>query len=263
MPTITPIDLFDCNATIGRRAVRNPESPYTIEGLARIMDHHKIKHALVSHAICESSGPFPGNELLLSEIEGFERFVPCWVLLPEHTGELGDMKALMKRMAEANVRAVKMYPVKHYFNLSEWCVGSLVSELERRRVPLLMDFDIVHYSDAQRRIQWDQIYELCKNHQDLPIILLRVGMNVNRNLFPLLGRFENIFMDISYYQANDGIETICEAFGAHHLLFGTGLPIFSSAAPISMLMYSGISHEEKRMIGGLNLRKLLDQVSME
>jgi predicted TIM-barrel fold metal-dependent hydrolase len=86
-------------------------------------------------------------------------------------------------------------------------------------------------------------------------------MTINRNLFPLLALFENLHIDISYYQVNDGIEVICEKFGAHHLLFGTGLPVFSPAAPISMLMYSRISMKEKKMIGCENLRKLLGSVS--
>ncbi|MGQ9597006.1 MAG: amidohydrolase family protein [Thermoproteota archaeon] len=155
-----------------------------------------------------------------------------------------------------------MYPNNHHFSLSEWCVGELLSELEEYRMPLLIDFSIIHYHDAIQKIQWNAIYDICKNHKNLPVILLRMGLAVNRNLFPLLALFENLYVDISYYQVNNGIETICEKFGAHHLLFGTGLPVFSPAAPLSMLMYSGISIEEKKMIGGENLKRLLKLVSV-
>lgn len=253
-----PFDFYDCNATVGRGSVRNPESAYKVADMARIMDYYGIKRALVSHAMCEGSGPLPGNELLLSDIGGYDRFSPCWVLLPGHTEEFGDLKALGRRMVETGVKTAKIYPVNHNFDLSEWCIRDLLSELEEHRIPLLINFNIVHYSEADRKIQWDKIHEICENHKDLPVILLRVGMNVNRNLFPLFGQFENLMIDISYYQVNDGIETICEKFGANHLLFGTGLPVFSPAAPISMLMYSDVSPDEKRMIGGGNLIRLLE-----
>jgi len=260
-----PIDLFDCNAMVGmpsstNRYARNPECVYKARDLISIMDHYGIKCALVSHAICEENGPTPGNEILLSDIKEYDRFYPCWVLLPNHTGELGDLKAFVRRMVETGVRAAKIYPVNHHFSLSEWCIGDLLSELEEYHIPLLMDFNELHYKEE--KIQWDKIYEICKNHKNLPVILLRVGCYVNRSLFPLFERFENLHIDISYFQVNDGIEIICEKFGAHHLLFGTGLPVFSPAAPISMLMYSGISMEEKRMVGGENLQRLLESVSM-
>lgn len=258
--SVSLVDLFDCNATIGRKAVRNPESVYEVEEFKSIMDYYGIKRALVSHGTCEDSGPFPGNEVLLSEIEGHERLVPCWVVLPNHTGELGNLRDFIRNMLNKNVKAVKIYPDRHQFSLSEWCSGELFSLLEEHHIPLLLDFNIVHYSEAKYKIRWNDIYEICKNHKNLPIILLRIGGGVNRNLFPLLGLFENLYIDISYYNVNNIIETICDRFGAHRLLFGTGLPIFSPAAPVSMLMYSAISMSEKRLIGSENLERLLESV---
>ncbi len=256
-PPKPPMDFFDCNITIGRRATRNVGSVYTVSDIASTLDHYGIKRALVSHAMCEDSGPLPGNEILLSEIKGHDRFAPCWVLLPDHTGEVDDPESLVTRMAENGVKATKIYPIKHYFSLSEWCTGKILSKLAQHEVPLLIDFNIVHYSDAAQNIHWDSINEICRNYEDLPVILLRLGGNVNRNLFPLLGKFENLHIDISYYSVNDGIEMVCEKFGADHLIFGTGLSTFSPEAPISMLIYSDIPMRDKRAIAYGNLDELL------
>jgi predicted TIM-barrel fold metal-dependent hydrolase len=256
------IDLFDCNLTIGKRAVRNPGCAYTPKDIVSIMDYYKISRALVSHAICEGNGPFPGNEILLSEINGYGRFIPCWVLLPNSTGELGDKKIsdLVNEMLERGVKAAKIYPCGHRLCLSEWFMGELLSTLEEHRIPLLMDFGIVHYSESSWKIPWNDVYEICKNHKNLPVILLRIGGNVNRNLFPLLDKFENLHIDISYYISNDCLEIICEKFGANHLLFGTGMPTYSPAGPLSMLLYSGVPSRDKKMIGGENMDRLLKSV---
>jgi predicted TIM-barrel fold metal-dependent hydrolase len=256
------LHLFDCNSTIGRKAVRNPGCAYTPEDIISIMDYYMINRALVSHAICEGNGPLPGNKMLLSEINGYDRFIPCWVLLPNLTGELGDKKIsdLIDEMLEKGVKAAKIYPYNHRLCLSEWCMRELLSALEEHRIPLLMDFSIVHYSESVWKIPWNDIYEICRNHKNLPVILLRVGGNVNRILFPLLDKFENLHIDISYYISNDGLEIICEKFGANHLLFGTGMPTYSPAGPLSMLLYSNISLKEKRMIGGENMDRLLKSV---
>lgn len=256
------IELFDCNATVGRRAVKNPDCVYAPRDIISIMNYYGIERALVSHAICEENGPFPGNEILISEISNYDRFEPCWILLPNFTGELGEVKlaAFIEKMIEIGVKASKMLPYHHHYYLSEWCVGELFSILEEHQIPLLLDFGIIHYSESEWKIPWNNIYELCRNHRNLPVILLRVGGNVNRYLFPLLNKFENLYIDISYYISNDGLEIICEEFGAYRLLFGTGMPTYSPAGPLSMLLYSGISMKEKKAIGSENLKRLLNSI---
>lgn len=253
--------LFDCNSTIGRRAARNPGSVYNVKDLLYVMDNHSIRRALVSHASCQDSGPTPGNEILMSETRGISRLVPCWVLLPNHTRELGDDTCdFFRRMLANDVKAAKIYPINHHFSLSEWSVGSMLEKLDEYRMPLLIDFSIVHYSDAIMNVQWDKIHEICSRHRNLPVILLRIGANVDRNLFPLLEIFDNLHIDISYYSVNDGIERICDMFGPEHLVFGTGLPVMSPAGPIAMLMYSNIPLSMKQSIASGNLERMLESV---
>ncbi len=253
--------LFDCNSTLGRRAARNPRSVYNVHDLLSVMDSYSITRALVSHASCEVSGPTPGNEILMSETKGTSRLVPCWVVLPNHTKELGeDISDFFRRMLSNDVKAAKIYPVSHHFSLSEWSVGHILEKLDEHRMPLLIDFNIVHYSDAVMNVQWDKVHDICARHRDLPVILLRLGANVDRNLFPLLGMFENLHVDLSYYTVNEGIERICDMFGPEHLIFGTGLPVMSPAGPISMLMYSNIPLSMKRSIASENLERMLESV---
>jgi len=163
-------------------------------------------------------------------------------------------------MLSNDVKAAKIYPVSHHFSLSEWSVGHILEKLDEHRMPLLIDFNIVHYSDAVMNVQWDKVHDICARHRDLPVILLRLGANVDRNLFPLLGMFENLHVDLSYYTVNEGIERICDMFGPEHLIFGTGLPVMSPAGPISMLMYSNIPLSMKRSIASENLERMLESV---
>jgi len=162
------------------------------------MAHHGIGEALVYHATCRSSGPQPGNGILLEELADHSELHPCWTLLPHWTGEIGEPEEAVGGMLARGVNAAKIYPTYHSFALAEWSVGPLLAALQQHRVPLLMDFDIIHWGhDA---VPWDSIYQLCRSHPDLPIILLRLSIMDNRNFFPLLATPTST----SVFRATDG-----------------------------------------------------------
>ena len=49
-------------------------------------------------------------------------------------------------------------------------------------------------------------------------------------------------------------------FGAERLLFGSFLPVSDPLVPIGMVLDADLSEEEKRLIAGDNLRRLLEGV---
>jgi predicted TIM-barrel fold metal-dependent hydrolase len=53
------------------------------------------------------------------------------------------------------------------------------------------------------------------------------------------------------------VEFICREWGAHHLLFGSGLPTRGPGAVLGQLNFSDISQEELAAIAGGNLQRLL------
>jgi hypothetical protein len=82
--------------------------------------------------------------MLLNEIKDIKKLHPVWVVLPHHTGEMPPPEKLLSDMKRNDVKAVRVYPKLNYhsFSISEWCSGDLLSALEEKRIPLILDLDI-------------------------------------------------------------------------------------------------------------------------
>lgn len=245
------LSFFDSNCMIGRRTAREPGEIWQVDRLLEDMAYFGIARALVFHALAKEYDPAVGNERLLEEIEGRKALWGCWVVLPPHTGEMEEPEALVRRMIRAGVKAVRVFPKLHSFPLDEWCCAPLWGALEARRVPVLIDKD---------QIEWSQVWELCRAHRDLPVILTSIGYREDRNLYPLFKAFDNLYVAISWYAVHLGIEAICRRFGAGRLLFGTRMPLFTPGTALTAIRYAEISPKEKRLIAGGTLRRLLKEV---
>lgn len=250
------LQLFDSNCMLGRIIAPKPGFPLSVKELLKVMDDFDIAEALVYHAMSKEYHPADGNQVLLEsldEIAQADRLHAQWVVMPSHTAEFPDERELVERMVARGIRAARVFPhpESHNFSLSHWVSGKLLQELESRRVPLFLD---------QEQIGWDTVHDLCGRYPKLPLVLTNVGYRVNRLLYPLLEKFQNLYVELSSYCGHRAIEAIVERFGAQKLLFGTRLPYFTPGAAVGMLRYAEISDSDRKRIGGDNLRKLLGRV---
>jgi predicted TIM-barrel fold metal-dependent hydrolase len=243
-------DFYDCNCMVGRFGQPQPHQFHAADELERELDRCGIARALVFHALGKELDPATGNAALMREIAGRERLAPCWVVMPHHTGELPPPAELCQQMAQHGVRAVRMFPQLHSFCLAEWCAGELLTALEQRRIPVLVDHD---------QTGWEEINAVCTAHPCLPIVLLRANYRVHRFLYPLLARHANLHVEIGILVAHDAIAEAANRYGARRLLFGSALPHYTPGGPIANIMYSLVSDAAKALIAGGNLRRLLGE----
>lgn len=262
------LNFFDCNCMIGRRSLRQPREFDTAEELAKEMAYYGISKALVYHSLAKEYFPPIGNERLLNEIKDFRQLHPCWVLLPHHCEEMVEPAVLIEEMLEKRIRAARLFPSPSYpgqhsqyfsfkdhrYELAQFTCGDILNVLEKYKIPLFLDLQPV---PMEPLISWEKIYEICYRYSDLPLVLTYVRQRDNRNLYPLLEKFDNLHIDLSLYTAHHGIEEICHRFGADRLLFGSGMPLYTPGGALTSIMYSSISEKERQMIAGDNLRKLL------
>ncbi|MBR5479678.1 MAG: amidohydrolase family protein [Clostridia bacterium] len=249
------LSFFDCNAYFGPRKLCMPGSFSTKEELFANMDLYGIDRALVTHAFARELDPVEGNARLMDEIKNDETLSPMWVALPHHTGEFAKPDMLIRMMKKQNVRAVTLLasPAYYFFSLQEWNCGELYSALEDARIPLFLGY-------PQLDPNLDGLYTILKNHPKLPLVLTNANYRIARNLYPLLSRFDNLYVETFGFKAQDGIEDICQKFGAERLIFGSGMPDSSGGGAVAMITYADISFEEKQMIASGNLEKLLGGV---
>lgn len=241
------LEFFDCNCMIGRTGALNREVIHTSEQFLQEMDYAGIKSALVWHSMSRDYDALKGNEILLDEIGVSKRLYPMFVLVPEHTTERG-ISGILDDMKRYDVRAVRMFPLKHGFSISDWNSANLLNSLEENKIPLFINID---------QIEWTGAHDLLLNHKKLNLVVTISRYNVDRFAYPLFEKFENLYLEICWYAINMGIENIVKRFGAKRLLFGTNMPEFSPGISLSHVIYSDLSFEEKKLIAGDNLRSML------
>lgn len=251
--------IFDCNTFIGRpSATGSLVGETTPRRLLAEMDKVGVGRALVTHVQAREYHPCEGNPLLMESIMGHPRFVPCWVVLPHHTGEMAPPERLIKTLAHAGVRAVRIFPGVsggwgHRFRLNRYVVGELFEALEQYRIPLFLDYLLMRRDDPP----WDEVIHVCESYPGLPLILIRPGGRSDRNLYPLLETFDNLYLETGGYNVHRGIEAVVERYGAERLIFGSGYPYYTLTGAAFRLTHCEISEESKRMIGYGNLDRLL------
>ncbi len=247
---------FDCRASFGRRSYRAPGTFYKKEDLLNKMAEDSIEGALVYHSMAKEYDPQVGNQMLCDELAGEPKLLPEWVVLPHYTGEFDPPERLLKSMKEHGVKAVTMFPSPSCQNYSfaEFTCGALFRMCEEHRIPFFIDMDQMGGIQA--------VDALCSAHPKLPLVVTKVNYRIDRDLYPLMEKYRNFYIETSGYKVMDGIAQLCRHFGAQRLLFGTGMPETSGAAAIGLISYADISDEEKRMIASGNLKKLLGGVQL-
>ena len=240
------LNLFDCNARLGKWINPRPEYATEADELLSIMDRVGISEALVCHALAWQWDPVEGNRILLEQAAAHGRLYPCLVALPPATGEIDpDWLADTCRDLHGAVRA---FPRDHNWRLTPWCAEDLLAALAAAGVPLLVESD---------QTSWDDIVATMQSFPTLPLILLNTSYRLDRYLYPLWDRGYNVIVGIETYMPFQGIEDVCARFGPERLVFSTGLPERDPGGPIALIQYAQIPDDQKRAIAGDNMRRLL------
>ncbi len=247
------IQYFDCDVLIGTPKAPIPNVQPGLDDLLAEMERLGIRRALVRHVACDEVGPETGNRLLSEEVRAHEQLLPVWMLTPDTCPDLGSPQALIEHMVAKSVAAAWIKPTGQEFVLEPWCCGPLLAALQERRVPLMILWD-----DATPR----QLHEVMAAFPELPVILLRAPRRGrNRILYPLLEQHANLHCAVTpSYSVYRGIEDLCDNFGSHRFLFGTGYPHVEGGAALCMLTYAEISEADRLAIASENLERLLAEV---
>lgn len=245
------LNYFDSFVTVGNPRIAQRAGIYEMDQILAELRYYHITEALIHHRFSYEDDPPVGNDEVLKVTSGKDNLHPVWVLLPEHTNEMPPPEELVSLMLDRGVKAASVYPKTHNWSLAEWSAGSLLRALEAHRFPLLIHLD---------ETTWEELHSLAQRHPALPLIVIGATYKTSRFIFPLFKRHPNLYLEIAGYQVHRGLEEAAKVVGARQFLFGTRLPGFTPAAAIMMVNYARISDEERRLIAGDNLRRILSEV---
>ncbi|MBA7665628.1 hypothetical protein ES703_73702 [subsurface metagenome] len=74
---------------------------------------------------------------------------------------------------------------------------------------------------------------------------------------PLIEKYAHVYIEISDYILDGGIEAFVENYGAGRMLFGTGFPVQDHGGTMLMPKHAEINEEDKQAIAAGNLERIL------
>lgn len=244
------ISFFDSNCIVGRRRAPMTGTPFEPQDILQEMDRVGIDRALATHASAIETDIMGGNAQMSELAARHAHLVPCYVIVPHHTGEMPGGDALVRHLADGGARAVRMYPVLHEYPADEtWC-GETYATLAEAGVPLLIE-------SVTNQITWTQIDDVMSAHPTLKLVLLRANYRKERSFYPLLAKHPNLRIETELYLQYRGIADISSRFGAGRFIFGTGMPVYSAGGAMSLILYAKIAENQKQRIASGNLQEIL------
>lgn len=249
--------LITCDVLVGLprvpdvNGVRNDMSDLVSE-----LDRLRIDYALVRHRACLDNDPYWGNSILMDEIKGQNRIQPVWALTPDGEGPDFDPVVTIRAMLMAGVKMSWMSPGAHGYSPAPWCCSEIYNILTAACVPLLMSYE---------EIGADALDTICEAFPQLRVILTKVPrLGRNRMLYPLLRRHANLHVCFDpTFSVHEGYRDLCDTFGSHRWMLGTGYPDAEGGSGIAGLMYANLNDEELNAVAYENIERLLMEVNNE
>ena len=256
------IHFFDAHCVLGRHAHWRAPQPATVGELLSVMDRCGIGQALVTHCESRTHHPAVGNEAVLRLVADEPRLLPAWVLLPSATGETPAPDRLLDEMRTAGVKAVFLAPGTYGHGLEDWEVDDVLDVLAEARVPVFLDgekgFPGWTYSYTLDSLDIDAAFRLARRHPHLPVVLTAFRFrHSNRSLARAMQQTDNLYLELSGHWFYKNVEFMAGLVGPERLLFGTRLPVHDPAATKAVVQYADVPDEDKELIAGENLRRLL------
>ncbi len=244
-----PTSLFDVNARVGYSSWEEPDFRRIGDLLAHL-DRLGIARALVWHVAARDFHTRWGNERLLAEIASTPgaqgRLLPAFVLTPTMLHERGALEALVQRMEQHQVRAVRYSAYRGEWSLDE--IGPILAQL----LPL----SPVLFLDLREPIPKPAILELAERFPDLPIVLTQGMWPDMVKAFDLLRRRRNLYLETSWIHSYGTLNYLARTYGAERLVFGLGLRNHAAAA-VAALAQADLSPEERDAVAHGNAERLL------
>ena len=248
------LNFFDARCQLGRRGVVREGQPITKEDILELMERCNIEKAVAYHSIALEGDMKGGNEELLKDTAGDDRFVRQWCAMPSAFGEFMSVEELLTQMKANDVSSVRLFPKTHGFSLKPYAMGKFMAAMAEHKIPVFMTYAESGTDDA--------LYALLTDYPEVNFVISDVSYREERKMFPILQQCKNIYLGTGNYVVHGGIKTMCRYFGAERLIFDTGLPVGSATSAVSLVCYAEISREEKELIAHGNLERLLSGVTL-
>jgi len=244
---------YDCNVWLGRPEGFPLAEELCPTSLKEVLDKRDVTGGLVSHWRGKTISAQDGNESVLQGLKGRgEDLFATWTALPLFPPETGPVPGPPGIPKE--VRAVRIFPKSHHFPMTDWCIGSLCEWLIERHMPLFI---------WHTELDWPAVYEIAKKFPELAIVIETQVQKIlyhTRSVFLLMRDCPNTLLETSNLAGPGFVDYVAQEFGPERLIFGSFLPVNDPLVAMGMILDAEIPQDQKEMIAGGNLRRLISEV---
>lgn len=244
------LGLFDGNIWMGR-GNEYPLAPEISAGdLGRIYETYFLTGGLVSHWRAVSLSPQDANEALTGMEDSFPgQTWSIWTGLPLLPREQGPLPGYGP--PSGKMKGVRIFPKTHRYECVPWVLGDLCCWCVEYGVPLF-----IWHVEAD----WKGLYDTAREFPGLKLVVESQWQKIlyhNRTLYHLLSACPNVYVELSNFAGQDFLSHAAAAFGAERFLYGSFLPMNDPYVPAGMILDADISAEDKKLIAGENLLRLI------
>jgi predicted TIM-barrel fold metal-dependent hydrolase len=212
------------------------------ERLVAYMDRHGIGLSCTSAFNVVGSDYALGNDLAADAVRRFpERFFGYTGLNANYPE---DLIPELERGERIGLRGIKL--ITAYQGHPE--------ETERF-------YPVYEWANAKRKIvlshQWGSPQFLAQIAESYPNVAFLIG-HLNLRYAEVVRRFDNVYTTTTFVPWPGAIAEAVGCFGAEKILFGTDVPDLEPALNLGPLLTADISDEDKRLILGKTMRRLLE-----
>ncbi|MFB6295607.1 MAG: amidohydrolase family protein [Halobacteriales archaeon] len=275
--------IVDANAFLGDWAFRSVDgSP---EGLIDLMDEKGLDRALVSaFEGATYRNTQAANRELADAVEGYrDRLHPVATIDPTYATPEQDLE---EGVDDLGMRAVKLLPTYHYYDLDDPAVVDVVERATDLGVPVIIAFALEdqrqrhpavrlhgfegNHRDQMTEAQAGQLIDLLKAVPESDVIVadawthafrIRQAVSHHRDGLhlanaPHTGALQFVLGDLFMYYTSQG-ERIADELGAEHLCVGPMLPLKIFESYYGYLEHLPVEETAKERIRGENVLNLL------
>ncbi len=246
------IDFFDCNYWV--------DSDLDDGGLQKLKETN-IKKTIITNSLSLKYDSMIGNNELL-ELKREENVFYSFILVPEIYDQV-DFYEYVKKIFDKGVRLFRFYPRSHLFYINDYYMEKILDFFSSKSIPIMLDlkqFDIT----GNKYFAIGDLEKVIAKNAHMPVILeasLKQCM-FNRIFFPLLEKYENLYIETSDLLLMDQIENMVEKFGPKRFIFGTGFPSKEIQISTERILDSQMDDFSKECIAFNNLDHIVRSIQI-
>ena len=205
-----------------------------------------------------------GNEKLLESnlSQNINNLYYSYVLNPDVYFTY-NFKEYLKKAYENRVRLFRPFPKRQLFYLNDFYMKKIYKILSRAKFPIMLDLKQLDITGS-KYFDIDVLEYVLDENKEMPVILeasLKQCM-FSRYFFPLLERFENLYIEVSGMLLYDQIEHYVEKFGSKRLIFGTNYPNLPVEINTNRITLANITQADKENIAFNNLNNIIGGIEI-